>query len=141
MKRRKHVLIISMIVLFISLPVYSFGNKEVQNNNENIIEAKYNKIDAQTAQNIFTTQEDFTIIDVRTESEYESGHVKNSINIPLNILEKEILDRYPDKGEKLYLYCRSGNRSAQAARLLVSNGYFNVYDFGGIIDWPYEIVK
>ena len=50
-----------------------------------------------------------------------------------------VLEQFPNKDEKLYVYCRSGNRSAQAAKLLVNQGYTNVYDFGGVIDWSYGL--
>ncbi len=106
-----------------------------------MISAQYNKIDSMSAKEVFDTQKDITIIDVRTAGEFESGHIENAINIPLDVIEATVLEKYPNKDEKLYLYCRSGNRSSQAAKLLVNQGYTNVYDFGGIISWPYEVVK
>lgn len=141
MKNKKNLLLYLLIILLISLPIFSFGNKESRDITSNDIVAQYNKIDAETAKNIFDSQNDITIVDVRTEGEFESSHIEGAINIPLNILEEEILKKYPNKGEKLYLYCRSGNRSSQGAKLLVEQGYYNIYDFGGIIDWPYGTVK
>lgn len=141
MKNKKNFLILSIVLLFSVLAVFASGNKENIDIVEDKLVAQYNKITAEDAKNIFDTQKDITIIDVRTEEEFASGHIENAINIPLNILKKEILNKYPDKSEKLYLYCRSGNRSSQGARVLVEEGYYNIYDFGGIIDWPYEIVK
>lgn len=84
---------------------------------------------------------DVTILDVRNEDEYDSGHIENSILIPVNDIEKEAENILKDKDQKILVYCRSGNRSSQASKLLVKMGYTNVYDFGGIKDWPYEIVK
>lgn len=81
------------------------------------------------------------ILDVRTKEEYENGHIVNSILIPLDEIEAEVGNILKDKEQKILVYCRSGNRSSQASKLLVKMGYINVYDFGGIKDWPYEIVK
>jgi len=140
MKRRTLFLILTVILLLASNSLFSFSKKEVQIE-EPMISAKYNKIDPMSAKEVFDTQKDITIIDVRTAGEFESGHIENAINIPLDVIEATVLEKYPNKDEKLYLYCRSGNRSSQAAKLLVNQGYTNVYDFGGIISWPYEVVK
>lgn len=140
MKRRTLFLILTVILLFASNSLFSFSKKEVQIE-EPVISAQYNKIDSMSAKEVFDTQKDITIIDVRTAGEFESGHIENAINIPLDVIEATVLEKYPNKDEKLYLYCRSGNRSSQAAKLLVNQGYTNVYDFGGIISWPYEVVK
>ena len=75
------------------------------------------------------------IIDVREVDEYESGHIKNSINVPLGSLMTIDLD----KNAKIIVYCRSGNRSKTAKGMLESFGYTNVYDMGGINNWPYTI--
>lgn len=75
------------------------------------------------------------VLDVREVDEYESGHLKNSINIPLGSLTT--IDY--DKSSKLIVYCKSGNRSKTAKELLEKLGYTNVYDMGGINNWPYVI--
>ena len=84
---------------------------------------------------------DVVILDVRTKEEYESGHIENSILIPVNEIEKEAEGILTDKDQKILVYCRSGNRSSKAANSLAKMGYTKVYDFGGINNWPYEIVK
>ena len=76
------------------------------------------------------------IIDVREKEEYETGHLKNSINIPLSILSTIELD----KEAKIVVYCQSGRRSALALSQLKELGYKNVYDMGGINNWPYDVV-
>jgi rhodanese-related sulfurtransferase len=141
-KKKIYILIISIILLVMSPSIFAFSKKEIQEEDkvEQVV-AKYNRIDAKTAKEAFDTQSDIYIIDVRTPEEFNSGHVINSINIPLDIIVRTTLEKYPNKEEKLYLYCRSGNRSSQAAKLLVKQGYTNVYDFGGIISWPYEVTK
>lgn len=77
-----------------------------------------------------------TIIDVRSEAEYKSGHIESSINIPLDNIEKI---KYK-KDEKIIVYCASGRRSKMAADKLISLGYKNVYDMGGISNWKYDLV-
>ena len=86
--------------------------------------------------------ENVIIVDVRTPVEYEQGYIPGAILIPnetITTVNKP--QALQDTDAIILLYCRSGSRSAQAARKLVSLGYTQVYDFGGIIDWPYDIVK
>ena len=101
----------------------------------------YQQISAEEAKRIMDTETDFIIIDARTIEEFEEGHIKNAMLIP----EYEIADRaekeLPDKGKLILVYCRSGRRSKIASEELVKLGYNNVKEFGGIIDWPYEITK
>ncbi|WP_028043458.1 rhodanese-like domain-containing protein [Candidatus Stoquefichus massiliensis] len=99
----------------------------------------YETISAKEAKEMMETQ-DVVIIDVREESEYQDGHIQNSILIPLSTI-KEGNTQLPDKEQTILVYCRSGNRSAKAAKKLVNLGYEHIYDFGGIIDWPYDIEK
>jgi phage shock protein E len=101
--------------------------------------AKVTTIDAQRAYEMMQTQE-VIIVDVRTEPEFSLGYIKNAILIP-NESIRSAPDQLPNKDAIILVYCRSGNRSKEASEKLVSYGYTNVYDFGGIINWPYEIVK
>lgn len=112
-------------------------------NNNGVEENKsdHKKISAQEAKSMMESNEDMVIIDVREESEYNEGHIKNSLLLPLGKIEKDIEKVSEDKDKTILLYCRSGRRSSEAATILTSLGYRNVYDFGGIIDWDYEIVK
>ncbi len=80
------------------------------------------------------------VIDVRTPEEFSEGHVEKAINIPLDQIAEEIIKVVPSKNDTVLLYCRSGNRSAQAAKILSDLAYTKVYDFGGINDWPYDVV-
>ena len=102
---------------------------------------EYQKIDAEEAKRIIDQEEDIIILDVRTEGEYNQGHIPNSILVPDAYLRDEIEEKIPDKNTKILVYCRSGRRSAASAKLLIEMGYTDVYDFGGIMDWPYDIVK
>lgn len=80
------------------------------------------------------------ILDVRTEAEYQDGHIQGAVLLPLDRLEREAASVLPDKNAEILVYCRSGRRSAEAASILTSLGYTRVADFGGIMLWPYEIV-
>jgi len=82
----------------------------------------------------------YKIIDVRSIAEYSQGHIENSINISLSNINK-IEEYLKDKDTKIIVYCNSGSRSKEAAEQLLSLGYNNVYDMGGINNWEYELVK
>ena len=79
-----------------------------------------------------------TILDVRTRQEYDSGRIPGATLLPDTSIEYKAQTTLPDKNALILVYCRSGKRSQSATKLLVSMGYTNVYDFGGIESWPYE---
>ena len=93
------------------------------------------------AKEIFETEGDYVIVDVRRADEFEEGHIPNSINIANESIKDEPPSELPDKDQMIYIYCRSGNRSRQAAEKLYEMGYTNLIEFGGIIDWTGEIEK
>ena len=103
--------------------------------------ASYDQISGAEAKALMDSESGYIIIDARTQEEYDEGHIPRAILIP----EYEIADRaekeLPDKDQLILVYCRSGRRSKIAAEELVKLGYTNVKEFGGIIDWKYEIVK
>jgi len=80
------------------------------------------------------------LVDVRTAEEYDAEHIPGAILLPLDDLEADAGSVLPDKDAIIIVYCRSGNRSGQAAALLDQLGYTHVNDLGGIIDWPYATV-
>lgn len=84
---------------------------------------------------------EFVLLDVRTPEEYEEGHIEGAINIPLKSLSYDVENEIEDKETVIYLYCRSGVRVITAGQILQDLGYENVYNMGGIISWPYEIVR
>ena len=96
----------------------------------------YEQISPQEAKKRMDNEEDVIILDVRTQEEYDSGHIKNAVCLPNEDILSEP-DILPDKGQQILVYCRSGNRSKQAAQKLADMGYENVLEFGGILDWPY----
>ena len=103
--------------------------------------ANYHQIDGQSALDMMNNETDYIIIDVRTESEYQQGHIKNAINIPNESIDESVSEILADKGQLLLVYWRSGNRSKQASEKLAKLGYSNIYEFGGISDFPGEIVN
>ena len=101
----------------------------------------YEQITPQEAKAIMDTQSDYIIIDSRTIEEFEQGHIENAILIPEYEISKQAEKQLPDKKQLILVYCRSGRRSKIASEELVKLGYTNVKEFGGIIDWPYDVVK
>ena len=103
--------------------------------------ASYDQISGAEAKALMDSESGYIIIDARTQEEYDQGHIPGAVLIP----EYEIADRaekeLPNKDQLILVYCRSGRRSKIAAEELVKLGYTNIREFGGIIDWEYEIVK
>ena len=100
----------------------------------------YTRITMEDAKWYMSERDDFTIVDVRTPSEFREGHIPNAINVPNENIGNTELRQLPDKDRKLLVYCRSGRRSKEAAEKLVKLGYTKVMEFGGIIDWDGEVV-
>ena len=125
-----------IIMLIISLSL--FGLTACQNGGNN---ATYEQIKAQEAKEIMDTEQDYIIIDARTEEEFAEGHIEGAILIPEYEIKNRAEKELPDKDALILVYCRSGRRSKIASEELVNLGYTNVKEFGGIINWPYEIAK
>lgn len=102
--------------------------------------AEYKKISPQEAYTFMQTT-NAIILDVRTLQEYQDGHIQNAILIPNESINSKTISTLPNKDSLILVYCRSGSRSAESAKKLIKLGYTNVLDFGGIIDWPYSIIK
>lgn len=92
------------------------------------------------AKKIMNENSDIVIVDVREEEEMAEGYIEGAVLIPLDTVESEVESKITDKDKTILVYCRSGRRSAIACDIMDSLGYKNVYDFGGIIDWPFERV-
>lgn len=128
-----------LIILMITLSIFTLAACGDKNDKGETL--TYEQISAEEAKAIMDTEKEYIIIDARTGSEFAEGHIEGAILIP----EYEIADRaekeLPNKDALILVYCRSGRRSKIASEELVKLGYTNVKEFGGIIDWPYEIVK
>ncbi len=96
----------------------------------------------QVAKSYMQEHPEAIVIDVRTSEEFQSGHIPGAVNLPLAaIVSGKIPAAFSDKGKTYLVYCRSGRRSAAAVQMLSALGYQHLYDFGGILDWPYEIIR
>ena len=103
----------------------------------------YEQISMDEAKQIFESGVDasYIILDVRRADEFAQGHIPGAINVANESIGAEAPAELPDKDQLIYVYCRSGNRSKQAAEKLAALGYTNIVEFGGIIDWTGEIEK
>jgi rhodanese-related sulfurtransferase len=101
----------------------------------------YEQINGAEAKALMDRESGYIIIDARTQSEYDEGHIPGAILIPEYEIAQRAESELPDKNQLILVYCRSGRRSKIAAEELVKLGYTNVKEFGGIIDWKYDIVK
>lgn len=99
-----------------------------------------NRISVEQVKADLEAGKDFVLLDVRTKEEFREGHIEGAVNIPLPKLAYEIEDEVPEKDQIIVLYCRSGVRTLTAAEILKDLEYTKVYDMGGIMSWPYEVV-
>lgn len=100
----------------------------------------YRQVTTEEAVNIMQTEENYVILDVRTAQEFASGHIPGAVLLPNETIGTEDIPLLPDKDQLILVYCRSGNRSKQAAEKLAQLGYTNIVEFDGINSWTGEIV-
>lgn len=147
MKYRKILTIAALTVVVIFAVAFAArGNMTADHGSDSIssegeTEMNYTSITMEEAREIFATDGDYIILDVRRADEFAAGHIPGAINVA----NENIADTQPaelsDKDQVIYVYCRSGNRSKQASAKLAAMGYTNVIEFGGIIDWTGQIEK
>lgn len=142
-----------LIVLAFCLILTACANtkKSTEGHNGNGVTAKitenegekqmYENISAEEAKKIMDTEENYVILDVREQEEFDEGHIPNAVLIPYTEIKNQAAEKLPDKDRLILVYCRSGRRSKIAAENLAELGYGKVKEFGGIIDWKYETVK
>lgn len=124
-------------ILIIAFTILSlFGCSTNKNKKEN----SYQRISPEEAKGLMDNEVGYIILDVRTEEEYAAGHIAGAILIPDYEIAEKAESMLSDKDQLILVYCRSGRRSKNAAEALVSLGYTNVKEFGGIIDWKYGTV-
>jgi len=152
MKRYLKLTGIFMILGVMAMSLFACG-KESSENKENTQsvteqvsslkkkEITYEQITPEKAKEIMDSEEDYVIIDSRTQEEYDQGHIAGAVMIPEYEIANRAEEEIPGKDTLILVYCRSGRRSKIASQALVDLGYTNVKEFGGIIDWPYETVK
>lgn len=143
------IIIISFIIVILAIIYIILMNnnskKAIDNNNTKNAKdrGEYMKITAKDMKEQTDTlnKNSYVILDVRTKEEYDEERIPGSTLLTLDEIEYKASEVLPDKDIKIYVYCRSGRRSLEAAYKLIDLGYKNVYDFGGIIDYPYETIK
>ena len=100
----------------------------------------YWQINMDQAAAMMKEETNYILLDVRTRAEFAAGHIPGAICIPNEEIGTGEIAALPDKSQLILVYCRSGNRSRQAAEKLAALGYTNIVEFGGIRDWPGEVV-
>ncbi len=128
------------ISIAVVLSVFMLASCAASTTEADAIDVEYQKITAEQAKERMDSGDELIVLDVRTQDEYDAGHIEGAALLPNETIADTQPDLLPDLDAEILIYCRSGNRSAQAALKLIAIGYTNVYDFGGIIDWPYDIV-
>ena len=136
MSNRRWVFIILAAILLL-LTACSSGGQVMDG--EDMVRS-YTQISQEEAKQMMEQDGTQIIVDVRTQEEYDSGHIPGAICIPNESIGTEHPEELPDLDQVILVYCRSGNRSKQAAQKLFDMGYINVYEFGGINDWTGEVV-
>lgn len=104
------------------------------------MQESYHQIDQETAKEMMARNDGHVVVDVRRQDEYDAGHIPGAILIPNESIGCDSPEALPDYEQFILIYCRSGNRSKQAAQKLAGMGYTNVYEFGGINTWTGEVV-
>lgn len=100
----------------------------------------YTQLSQDEAISMMEESSDYVILDVRTQEEYDEGHIPDAICIPNETIGDQRPEELKNFDQMIFVYCRSGRRSKEAAQKLANLGYTNVYEFGGINTWPGEIV-
>ena len=105
------------------------------------IKTTYRQVTTEEAIQIMKQESDYIILDVRRPDEFAEGHIPNAINIPNESIGTTEIPQLPLKNQLILVYCRSGRRSKEASEKLVTLGYTNIVEFGGILNWTGETVK
>ena len=124
-----------LIFLFLAVMMLTACGQNTENNRE----AAYMNITAEEAKQIMDSETGYIILDVRTQEEYDQGHIPGAIVISHEQIADRAEEVLTDKDQLILVYCRSGRRSKLAAQILAELGYTNIKEFGGILDWPYEV--
>lgn len=131
MMKKWSLLILGLLLLLTACSSLTKNNQEMV----------FLNITAEEARKLMDSEKDRIILDVRSREEYDQGHIPGAILIPDTEIEAKAADLLPDKDQLILVYCRSGRRSKLAAQSLADLGYTNIREFGGILDWPYEVVQ
>ena len=130
--------IIAILIILVMIMAAGCGGNE-QSAPENQTR-QYTQISQEEAAKMMDEETGYLILDVRRPDEFAEGHIPDAINVPNEEIMDEMPEALPDKDQMLFIYCRTGRRSKEAAEKLANIGYTNVYEFGGINDWKGVIV-
>ena len=132
--KKNYILLFTLLAMMLSMvgcTAQSTENNETQT---------YQTITGAQAKEMIDADDTVIILDVRSQEEYDTGHIEGALLIPDTQITEDAEALLTDKDATILVYCRSGRRSALAAADLAELGYTGIYDFGGIIDWEYEVV-
>ena len=136
MNRKKFAAWILLLFLIVSLA--GCGSREEDTMNT----VSYQQITAEEAKSMMDEQPDAVILDVREQDEYDAGHIPGAVLLSVGTIDEETAaSAIPENDTVVLVYCRSGNRSKTASQSLVDLGYTQIYEFGGIQDWPYDLER
>ena len=124
---------ILILCLSLILTLCGCGNNSTQS------DVNYESVSMSEGLARMESDENYILLDVRRADEFEAGHIPGAVNLPNEEIGTEEIPSLPDKAQTIYIYCRSGNRSKQAADKLLALGYTNLIEFGGIIDYTGEL--
>ena len=131
---------IAIWVLFLLVLLTLAGCDSREEDAENIV--SYQQITAEEAKSMMEEQPDAVILDVREQDEYDAGHIPGAVLLPVGTINQETAaSAILEKDTVVLVFCRSGNRSKTASQALADLGYTQIYEFGGIKDWPYEVER
>ena len=125
-----------ILVLLAVISMVGCGKTESE---EQKVEQKYQSVSMGELEELLNTEENSILVDVRTEEEFAQGHIPGAICIPNETIGDNAISELPDEEQTVFVYCRSGNRSKQAAAKLAALGYSNIVESGGILDWDGEL--
>ena len=145
MKKKRMVFSVVLLLCIILIACGQTKEKEdlieetTTETEEEQLTMKFERITMEEAKRLMVEEEEYVILDVRRKEEYAQGHIPGAVCIPNESIGEEMLEELPEKDQLLLVYCRSGNRSKQAAAKLAEIGYSNIKEFGGILDWDGDI--
>ena len=126
-------MILMLLLLVLLMIGFTVSSNAAQEN-------AYRQITMTEAVEMMEKEENYIILDVRTEQEFAAGHIPGAVLLPNETIGTKEIPQLSDKDQLIMVYCRSGNRSKQASGKLAELGYTNIVEFGGINSWPGEIV-
>ena len=101
----------------------------------------FRSVSQEEAARMMEEETGYILLDVRRQDEFEVGHIPGAICVPNESIGTEPPEELPDKAQRVFVYCRTGRRSKEAAQKLAAMGYTEVVEFGGILTWPGETVS